>query len=386
MAAIIEALVRRHLDLGGYVMAMSATLGESGLARLQARKRLDFDEAVSVPYPAVRTPSTSIPVEQPSSRTTTFEILGLTEAEERAVQSACDGNCVLMIRSTVADAIAAYRRLAAHDVQVLLHHSRFALVDRTYLDERLQGILGRGGNRSPVIVVATQTAEQSLDIDADFLVTDACPADVLLQRLGRLHRHREGTTPLTVMIDPGDLGRYLTAKGEPVGHDDQGWPWVYKNLLSVHETMTWLRKRGQINVPDDSRTLVEQTTHVDYLETVAAQLGGAWPRLWEQLIGQSTAERQLGEAALIDWNRPYAEALCDDWHATRLGEGTIDVEVEGTLQSSLTRESVEVLPVPGRWLRDEKDDQRAKVVSSNKLSVGNVELQYDELGLRKPSR
>jgi CRISPR-associated endonuclease/helicase Cas3 len=43
---------------------------------------------------------------------------------------------------------------------------------------------------------------QSLDIDADVLVTDTCPADVLLQRLGRLHRHRNGTRPDAYVIDP----------------------------------------------------------------------------------------------------------------------------------------------------------------------------------------
>jgi CRISPR-associated endonuclease/helicase Cas3 len=38
------------------------------------------------------------------------------------------------------------------------------------------------GQRSGIIVVGTQTLEQSLDIDADLLVTDAVPADVLLRK------------------------------------------------------------------------------------------------------------------------------------------------------------------------------------------------------------
>ena len=46
----------------------------------------------------------------------------------------------------------------------------------------------RPRRRWPRLAIATQTCEQSLDIDADLLVTDACPADVLLQRAGRVQR------------------------------------------------------------------------------------------------------------------------------------------------------------------------------------------------------
>ncbi len=48
----------------------------------------------------------------------------------------------------------------------LLHHSRYADCDRRILDGRVMDLIGVEGRRSGCIVVATQTCEQSLNIDA----------------------------------------------------------------------------------------------------------------------------------------------------------------------------------------------------------------------------
>lgn len=109
-----------------------------------------------------------------------------------------DGGCALVIRNTVARAQNLYSVLKAAFPadRVLLLHSRFTAGDRANHTGELLGLIGdtsQGAHRprcpQRLVVVATQVAEQSLDIDADLLISDLCPIDLLLQRAGRLHRH-----------------------------------------------------------------------------------------------------------------------------------------------------------------------------------------------------
>ncbi|MCP2314032.1 CRISPR-associated helicase Cas3' [Kitasatospora paracochleata] len=109
------------------------------------------------------------------------------------------GGCALVVRNTVdrvLEAAAALRERFGSDA-VTVAHARFIDVDRAENDRRLLELFGRDGARRPGrhIVVASQVAEQSLDVDFDLLVTDAAPVDLLLQRVGRLHRHERSWRP-----------------------------------------------------------------------------------------------------------------------------------------------------------------------------------------------
>jgi hypothetical protein len=114
----------------------------------------------------------------------------------------------------------------------------------------------------------------------------------------------------------------VTIEGKPIGREGQGRPWVYANLLSVHETLDWVRTHGEIVVPDHSRVLVERATHADHLRELADQAGEKWQALWRRLFERARIEAQLAEAGLVDWSRPYRDAVIDDRYVTRLGEGT----------------------------------------------------------------
>ncbi|MGW1837125.1 CRISPR-associated helicase Cas3' [Streptomyces sp. NPDC002067] len=130
---------------------------------------------------------------------------GAGDAQEKADASVVDrlrselseGGCALVIRNTVHRAQALFRALREEfGEEVLLLHGRLAVGPRADRTERclhlLSGAAGRDGTEGRprrLIVVATQLAEQSFDVDADLLLTDIAPIDLLLQRIGRLHRH-----------------------------------------------------------------------------------------------------------------------------------------------------------------------------------------------------
>lgn len=104
-----------------------------------------------------------------------------------------DGGCAGVVRNTIQRAQETYTVLREHfGRDVTLIHSRFLAPHRAQKENRLVEQLGRDGGRRPerLIVVGTQVLEQSLDVDFDLVVTDLAPADLMLQRMGRLQRHR----------------------------------------------------------------------------------------------------------------------------------------------------------------------------------------------------
>lgn len=111
-----------------------------------------------------------------------------------------EGGVAGVICDTVTRAQAAYRALqdCFDGNEVMLTHARFMDLDRMENETVLRSLLGpdatRANGKRPerMIVVGTQVLEQSLDIDFDLLVTDVAPIDLLMQRLGRVHRHVRG--------------------------------------------------------------------------------------------------------------------------------------------------------------------------------------------------
>jgi CRISPR-associated endonuclease/helicase Cas3 len=190
---------------------------------------------------------------------------------KHAIDKAIQSQCVLCIANTVAtaqtwfDAISAEMPDDAFPIGLL--HSKFPGFQRAAIEDLWMIRLGKHKkdeheNLRPngCILVATQVVEQSVDIDADYLITELAPTDMLLQRMGRQFRHdrknRPCTIPETLILcgnpDQSDnLDGVLDAFGRSNCHVYAPWVlWRTRDVWKKHHT---------VNIPDDIRTLLEAT-------------------------------------------------------------------------------------------------------------------------------
>ncbi|MCI8566354.1 MAG: CRISPR-associated helicase Cas3' [Lachnospiraceae bacterium] len=120
-------------------------------------------------------------------------------AVEKIICAVRLGACVGVICNTVVRAQSFAGRIRDVDgAEVILYHAQYIIPDRMEHEEALKKRIGKKSTaeiRKGVVVVGTQVLEQSLDIDFDLLITDLCPMDLLLQRIGRLWRHPRADRP-----------------------------------------------------------------------------------------------------------------------------------------------------------------------------------------------
>ncbi|TYB43884.1 CRISPR-associated helicase/endonuclease Cas3 [Actinomadura chibensis] len=173
-----------------------------------------------------------------------------------------EGGSALVIRNTVGRAQRTWQALKNKfgPTAVTLAHSRFTVADRRVRDDCLIAEFGpqRKARLGPRVVVATQVAEQSLDVDFDVGVSDLAPVDLLLQRLGRVHRHHGRERP-----EPLREPRLLVAG---CAHVPDGPPRLpFGSALVYGEHLLWrtaaaLRSGGRdrVNLPEDIPGLINE--------------------------------------------------------------------------------------------------------------------------------
>lgn len=132
--------------------------------------------------------------------TNSVEIIQLADEdfEDKIAELVSNGGIVGIIVNTVRKAQELGEKLmhlyGQETVEIL--HSSFISTDRIQKEEKLLNIIGKGKERpQKKIIIGTQVIEVSLDIDFDVLISDLAPMDLLMQRIGRLHRHENVVRP-----------------------------------------------------------------------------------------------------------------------------------------------------------------------------------------------
>jgi len=333
MSRLLEQLLSHHLSVGGYAMLLSATLGSEAryryLKAAGASSSLpDSKSAESSPYPLVTVAdgkSLCIPSYDNVQKEVRVELLPYAFRPEavldRLIAALRAGARVLVIMNTVDRAIALQRACESHpDIDPAWmfrcmnvncpHHGRFAPEDRLVLDAGVSERWGPDSPPGPVLLIGTQTLEQSLDIDADLMVSDLAPADVLLQRIGRLHRHRrqrpagfESPARLIVLVPPDSLAAALDERGNVKSHYRRlGYGSVYEDLRTLELTWKVLSESPIVSVPRDNRMLVERVTHP---ENLASLEGIAWKRHSDIIEGGRLARAIAANFAAASYTRYF---------------------------------------------------------------------------------
>lgn len=378
MSRLLESLLDHHLGVGGYAMLLSATLGARARHRLVAhsaddgRPLPDAHSAEGAPYPSFTlADGTPRPVAlgPTHSRPVRFELLPVAFQPEaivnRLVQALSAGARVLVVMNTVRRANSLLRALEAHpsvdpawlfacEGVVCPHHGRFAPEDRVLLDARVTERLGPGSPSGPVLLVGTQTLEQSLDIDADVLFSDLAPADVILQRVGRLQRHNRerpsgyASPPRCFLLTTeGDLATALDERGQVASaYRRLGYGSVYEDLRTLELTRRILTAQPEVVIPRDNRRLVEGVTHPEHLGSLDEE---RWVRHGENVDGGDLAQAiAAGHAAAI-FHRYFGEFAFNEAGgkvAVRLGADSLQLPLDRPLMSPFGQE-IRELVIPG---------------------------------------
>lgn len=294
---LLDALVELLRSLHCTVIILSATLNR------QRRSQLLQADLQGEAYPLITAVPNGQPVQElaAAAASPVRVAVQLQHDDSAAVQEALDraaaGQQVLWIENTVKEAQQRYLDLAARAAELGLDfgllHSRFSMTDRARLEARWVDQFGKPGWHQRCergrILVGTQVLEQSIDIDADFLVSRFAPTDMLLQRLGRLWRHSDtprasGAACEAWLLAP-DLDAAIEAPYTAFGDSAH----VYSPYVLCRSLQVW-QQRPHIHLPQDIRGLIE-STYAEQPET------GSMAR-WLHELEQGTPPRRKGRKAL----------------------------------------------------------------------------------------
>lgn len=337
---LLCVLLRFHAAFGGSAILLSATLPDTMRTTLLESFACGAEWAAPTiqtdAYPLVTHLSQAGVTEQTvaahARRHVALHPLLDQQAVHRWIKAAlAKGHAVCWIRNTVADAATSFKEwtnLLTSD-KVILFHARFALGDRLDIESDVVRRFGRHGldsERRGCLLIATQVVEQSLDLDFDAMVSDLAPADLLIQRAGRLHRHRRGQRAKPT------LGVYMP---NPDKETDAQWyarlfpkgAFVYPHHGQLWLTARWLWQHKGFSMPEDARGWMACV----YGEQSLEKLPEALAKIEQKAEGDNLAEDETGRQNTLQLAQGYGPEnygwTTDENAPTRLGAPTVTLRL-----------------------------------------------------------
>lgn len=435
MATLLAHLLKAHLNAGGHALLLSATLGSSARHRYQRlispnAPMPTLAQAIELPYPAMTDGATinGLP-DSGRSKRVHWQVKDCIESPEDiaalAIEAAKQGAKVLVIRNTVPTALATFRAIESmaqqHGLQEALfnlngiatvHHSRYSREDRPMLDKAVEQQIGKARVKplQACIVVGTQTLEQSLDIDADLLITDLCPMDVLLQRVGRLHRHDRAPeerpehyrqAQAVVLVPAGNsLEGCLKKSRHGLGRFHNGGG-IYMDLRILEATRRLISGADSHLIPQDNRELVERATHPEVLETLAQELGADWLKHGQEVDGETHAEKVQANLSVLPFSQHFIETDDSGYELDTLRFAGQEQHISSRLgaadyllnlnppQPGPFLQCVALLPMRNHmWPKGASPDTQPLVQSTTTdgsftFTLGAIAYRYSRLGLER---
>jgi len=268
---LIDRLCKTLVELGSTVIVLSATLTKDRRNTLLGTDSLSGNHSDSYPLISGKTYNGQIleclPVEPPTDKQVAIQFIQEAEAVSEAWEKVKQGACLLWICDTVAKSQQIYelfkQKNAGSDIDVGLLHSRFPFFRREEIENEWLQRLGKNNKtRQPCILVATQVVEQSVDIDADLIVTELAPTDMLLQRTGRLWRHERDNRPiekpeLWIIKESFNIKDSFEMTPQEIQKCFGGKAYVYAPYVLLRTWQEW--DRNIISIPSGIRRIIEDT-------------------------------------------------------------------------------------------------------------------------------
>jgi CRISPR-associated endonuclease/helicase Cas3 len=324
MTTLMERLLEWLAALGSSVVLLSATLPKGrrdallrayvkGIRKEEKEVPLELDE---IKYPRIswtdgsefhaKTIGTSLDSTKELQIETVSGDLPENGGEyvlgKQLQEALADGGCAAVICNTVDQAQKVYQALKHYfsvedagdgSPELDLLHARYLYGDRKKREERTLRHFGKLGEKvlcsdgierevkrpKTAILVATQIIEQSLDLDFDLMVTEMAPIDLLLQRSGRMHRHKrdnrsanfEGKPPVLWICQPDEMNGVPDFGG--------GTQAVYDYHILLR---SWLeiKDKAVVKIPENVEALIEAV--YDEKRECPAGLSEALKEQWKE--------------------------------------------------------------------------------------------------------